>query len=65
MYLGVHSLNQVFFGLLMGAWFALSGHFILKGIVLKMVKNVINGKHTGLCLHGTVAFVLFIAVFAV
>jgi membrane-associated phospholipid phosphatase len=48
MYLGVHSLNQVFFGLLMGAWFALSGHFILKGIVFKMVKNMIDGKHTGL-----------------
>ena len=30
LFLGVHSLNQVLFGALLGVWFALFAHFILK-----------------------------------
>ena len=30
LFLGVHSLNQIFFGALLGAWFAFSAHFILR-----------------------------------
>ena len=29
-FLGVHSLNQVFFGMQVGAWFALTANFIVK-----------------------------------
>ena len=29
-FLGVHSLNQVFYGVQVGAWFALTAHFIVK-----------------------------------
>jgi len=36
MFLGVHSFNQVFFGLSMGAWFAVTGHFIFRERIVKL-----------------------------
>lgn len=44
LFLGVHSLNQVFFGALLGTWFALSYHFILRDPLFKLANDLIQGR---------------------
>ncbi len=42
--LGAHSLDQVIFGWLLGAWIALSYLYILRQYVHEHVQNLMNGK---------------------
>jgi membrane-associated phospholipid phosphatase len=37
--LGVHALNQVIFGLLLGVWLAAFFHFMARDIIFEYVKN--------------------------
>ena len=41
LFLGVHSLNQVYFGALLGTWFAFSCHFILRDPLIKLANDLI------------------------
>ena len=44
MFLGVHSLNQVCYGLSLGAWFACCIHFIFKDKIISLAQGLIDGK---------------------
>lgn len=44
LFLGVHSLNQVLFGALLGVWFTISAHFILKEPIFKICQDLIEAK---------------------
>ena len=44
LFLGVHSLNQVYFGALLGTWFAFSCHFILRDPLIKLANDLIQGR---------------------
>ena len=48
LFLGVHSLNQVFYGLLLGTWFAISCHFIARDKLLKLVQDLLEVKESRL-----------------
>ena len=48
LFLGVHSLNQIYFGALLGAWFALTTHFILRDPLMKIANDLIQSKETRL-----------------
>ena len=41
LFLGVHSLNQIFFGALLGAWFAVTAHFMLREPLMKIANDLI------------------------
>ena len=43
LFLGVHSLNQILFGLLLGIWLAFTVHFIFKDKVMENVQNLLDG----------------------
>ena len=40
--LGAHSLNQVFFGMLLGFWLALTLHFLVRECLLSYIKRIID-----------------------
>lgn len=42
MFLGVHSLNQVLYGLSLGVWFAMSSEFVLRERLIGIVQNLID-----------------------
>ena len=56
LFLGVHSLNQLLYGVSMGMWFACCAHFFWKEPLDKLVKSLINGEETGLMKLGLYAF---------
>mmetsp|Transcript_41631 Transcript_41631/g.54835 ORF Transcript_41631/g.54835 Transcript_41631/m.54835 type:complete len:126 (+) Transcript_41631:421-798(+) len=44
LYLGVHSLNQVTFGLQLGAWCALTAHYLIREPLQNFTQRLIDGK---------------------
>ena len=46
LFLGVHSLNQVLYGLSCGLWFAFTAHFLLREPMTGLVSALIDGKQT-------------------
>jgi membrane-associated phospholipid phosphatase len=42
--LGMHSYNQIFYGLMIGIWLALSFHFIFYEIIFRHVTNLCQNK---------------------
>ena len=42
LFVGVHSINQVLFGLQLGVWFALSAHFIAREAVISICDDLLN-----------------------
>ena len=46
LFLGVHSLNQVLFGALLGLWFAMSCHFILRDKLIQLANDLISAQET-------------------
>ena len=46
LFLGVHALNQVFYGLSLGAWFAISSELILRERMIKLIKDLIDLEET-------------------
>ncbi len=42
MFLGVHALNQVLYGLMLGAWFALSSEFLLRENIMELANKIID-----------------------
>ena len=65
LFLGVHSLNQVYFGALLGLWFALSCHFILRDSLLKLVNDLIQGRKTDLKQMYLASILSLVAVYMV
>ena len=49
----------------MGAWFAVTAHFILREHVLKLAQNLIDEKEERLSLLAWLAFALLIAAFGI
>lgn len=43
--LGAHSMNQIIFGLLLGAWLALTYHFLLNEPFLNQMKELADGDY--------------------
>ena len=60
MFLGVHSLNQVFYGLSLGLWFALTCEFLIKEKMMKLIQNLIDVQETRLLRLFLLSFVLFV-----
>ena len=46
--LGVHSINQVLFGLMLGVWYAGTAHFIVNKPLKKLIRACLEGKETRL-----------------
>lgn len=44
MYVGVHSLNQVFYGLLLGAWLAITLEYIFKDFILRQTESLLAAE---------------------
>lgn len=42
MFLGVHSLNQVLYGLSLGIWFAVTSEFMLRERFMSLIQNLID-----------------------
>ena len=55
LFLGVHSLNQVLYGLSMGVWFAHDAHHFVKEPLAKLVSSIIDGTETRLLELGLIA----------
>ena len=63
--LGVHSINQVLFGLMLGVWYAGTAHFIVNKPLKKLIRSCIEGKETRLLrlfLISTAIYVTLITV---
>ena len=43
LFLGVHSMNQILFGFLLGIWMAFTLHFIFRDKVLENVQRLLDG----------------------
>ena len=43
LFLGVHSLNQILFGWLLGVWLAFTMHFIFKDKIMKNARKLLHG----------------------
>ena len=48
MFLGVHALNQVLYGFMLGIWFALTSEFFVKEPMMKLVDDLIFQKEARL-----------------
>ena len=46
LFLGVHSLNQVLYGLSCGLWLAISAHFIAREPLIAIATELIEGRQT-------------------
>ena len=46
LFLGVHGLNQVYFGALMGLWIALTIHYVLRNAVMHHLKSILSLDET-------------------
>lgn len=44
LFLGVHSLNQVIWGLQMGLWVALTCHFLIRDPLMDLIQRLIDAK---------------------
>jgi uncharacterized membrane protein required for colicin V production len=44
--LGVHSLNQVLFGTILGIWFACTFHFVVRKKIVEYVNSISNKTST-------------------
>ena len=66
LFLGVHSINQVSWGLQLGIWFAFSMHYIVRDQLMASVKRIINGQNefsiTFYAVVCTVAMLVLLAV---
>ena len=65
MYLGVHSLNQVFYGLSLGLWFAVTAHFLVKERLMSLVQNLIDEKETEFGRLFWLSLLLFVGSFSI
>ena len=65
LFLGAHGLNQIVFGYSIGAWFALTLHFIFKEPMISLVQKTIDGEDARLVSNSANAFALFLAAYAV
>ena len=65
MFLGVHSLNQVFYGLSLGIWFAVTAHFLIKERLMGLVQNLIDEKETKLGHLFWLSLLLFVGSFSI
>lgn len=63
--LGVHSLDQVLFGLMLGAWFALTAHFLIRIPLIVLVGYLIEGKETRLKQITLVATCLYLIIIGI
>ena len=61
MFLGVHSLNQVLYGLSLGAWFAFSSEFLIRKHMVKLIQDLIDVQEKRLLRLFLVSFTLFVA----
>lgn len=48
LFLGVHSLDQVSFGLSLGAWFAFSAHYIVREPLERLTLGLVEAKEVSL-----------------
>ena len=65
MYLGVHSLNQVFYGLSLGLWFAFTSHFLIKERLMGLLQNLIDEKETEFARLFWLSLMLFVGSFSI
>ena len=63
MYLGVHSLNQVLYGLSLGLWFAITSEFLLRQRILKLIDEIINSTEKKLLSLFLQSLMLLVAAF--
>ena len=61
LFLGVHSLNQVYYGLQLGAWFAFTAHYIFREPLLQLVDSLISAKETRFNYLAIVSTLLLVA----
>ena len=64
LFLGVHSLDQLYFGTLLALWFALSCHFILRDPLFKLANDVIQGRRTNLMQLYLASFLLLVVTYS-
>ena len=62
MFLGVHSLDQVLFGSLLGIWFSLTLHYCLRDLLREHINDLLNKPYIGVKAfkYSLVAFGLYL-----
>ena len=63
--MGVHGINQVWFGFMLGAWFAGMTHFIIKEPMLDFIQKLIDAEETRLWQLGGISFAIFCTIISV
>ena len=61
--IGAHSLDQVLFGLMIGLWFALSVHYLIRDELMKMIQSMIDDSAHWLMFAWSIFTYTFIFLF--